>query len=222
MVAVAHFEVGEVAPQRLDDTKVGVIGERWIAEHAVQDGDVLAARLLECTNGFVDLGKVGGSDTQHDRLALGPNMANEGQIGEVGRGDLVEVDHGLKVVGARVVEGGGGVVHSLGVRVVGKLAVLLLTEGVVLEEELVLRLRGLLGGVPVCWRVLRDDGARLVRLELRAVAAGHGGAVDVALGGLERRDALDVRGVVEVDAHLCDEVRGGAPHVTSSNLCAFV
>ena len=76
-------------------------------------------------------------------------MVDEGQVREIGRGDLVEVDHGLKIVGRGIVEGCRGEIHTLGVGIVAELAILGLAEVVVLEEELVLRLRGFLGGVPV-------------------------------------------------------------------------
>ena len=145
-------------------------------------------------------------------------MLDEGQVRGVRGADLVEVDIALQVVRARVVEGRGGEVHAFGVRVVAQLGELRLAEGVVLLEQVVLRLGRLLGEIPVGRRVLGHDGARLVGLEFRAVAARLGGTVHVALGGLHGRDALGFRRVVEVDAHLGDQVGFGVSHSTISLL----
>lgn len=212
MVRIADLEVGERAFQRLDDAEVGVVGAGGIAEHAVQDCDVLAARALEGTNRLVRLGEVARANADDDRLTLGADMLDEGQIRRIGGRDLVEIDVLLQVVCTGVVERSRGEVHAPRMGVLAELGELRLPEGVVLFEEVVLRLGRLLGEVPVGGRILGDDGTRLVGLELSAVAARLGRTVDVALGCLERGNPLGLGGVVEVDTHLGNQIRSYGPH----------
>lgn len=212
VIRIADLEVRERALQRLDDAEVGVVGAGGIAEHAMQNGDVFAARALQSTNSFVGLREVARANADDDRLTLGADMLDEGQIRRIGGRNLVEIDVLLQIVGTGVVERSRGEVHAPRMGVLAELGELRLPEGVVLFEEVVLRLGRLLGEVPVGGRILGDDGARLVGLELSAVAARLGRTVDVALGCLERGNPLGLGGVVEVDTHLGDQIRSCGPH----------
>ena len=212
VVRIADLEVRERALQRLDDAEVGVVGAGGIAEYAVQDGDVFAARALQSSNSLVGLGEVARANADDDRLTLGADMLDEGQIRRIGGRNLVEIDVLFQVVGTGVIERGRGEVHAPRMGVLAELGELRLPEGVVLFEEVVLRLGRLLGEVPVGGRILGDDGTRLVGLELSAVAARLGGTVDVALGCLKGGNPLGLGGVVEVDIHLGDQIRSCGPH----------
>ena len=212
VVRITDLKVRERALKCPDDAEVGVIGTGGKAEHAVKHSDVLAARALEGADGLVRLGEVARLDADHDRLALGADVLDEGQVRRIGGRDLVEIDVALQVVGTGVIEGGRGEVHAPRMGILAELDELRLPEGVMLLEQVVLSLSRLLVEVPVCGRVLGDDGTGLVGLELGAVAASLGGAVDIALGGLEGCDTLGLRGVGEVDTNLGDQIRSCGPH----------
>ena len=190
VVRVADCQVGIVALQGRNHAEACVLVHGGVVEDAVQERELVALGL-DPFHGLGHLVQGGGAGGEDDGLAEAAEELDEGLVGDVGGGNLEDVHQRVEEAGALHVERRGQEGDALVVAAALQLLELLFPEGIVLLEELVLALRGLLGGVPVGGRVLGRERSCLVGLELEGVGAAFRSLADKALGELHAALVVD-------------------------------
>ena len=99
--------VGEGACEMPDRLQLGIRGGRRILEDAVEQGDGRGAAVFEHGEGLFDFSEVRRPGREQDRLLLGADPAKQGNVRDVGGGDLVTHEERIEGIEELAVEGRG-------------------------------------------------------------------------------------------------------------------
>ena len=107
VVGVAHRQMGELLPQSGNLVEVCVRIGGWVFQHTVEQHQQLVVILADGVHRPLDLIQVGGPNRQENGLLLFGLVGDKGQVGQIRRGDLIDLHEGLQIIRRLHIKGGG-------------------------------------------------------------------------------------------------------------------